>query len=207
MHRSIRFFTLLLVVASLATPAFAGGVMAKVVEVVNGNTLKCNVSGKEMNVRLYGIATPDPNDALRPLLKRLGGEAREFLSEFTKSGWVYLEFPSGTAKPDHDGYVDAYVYGGKASEFLNEKIVFEGFGIVNRKQQSAFHDKLIVAEGRARGSSKGLWGQFQNGGGKNVAAGTSHQATYMGESGRNSGWSAIGEAISMWMAQYGDEYY
>jgi endonuclease YncB( thermonuclease family) len=179
----------LLVVCALAVqPAFAAsGVMAKVLETINGNTLKVELRGKETQVRLYGIATPDPNDATKPILKQLGTEATEFLREYVKSGWVYIEFPTGSPVADKDGIVDGFVYGGKESAFLNEQLIAEGFGVVNRKVQSAFRDSLIQVEAKAKASQRGIWGSFGRGGGKKVASGSTHQGTYLGVGGAGEG--------------------
>jgi endonuclease YncB( thermonuclease family) len=174
-----------LVALGLAPIAVAGGTMMKVLSIVNGNTIKADVRGKEMQIRLLGIATPDPNDEKHPILKQLGAEARDFLSEFTKSHFVYGEFPSGAPVPDKDGIADALLWGGSNSEFINEKILSEGFGVVDRRQAQLLQplrDQLIRAEDTAKLSRRGLWGSFSQGGGHDVASGKSHQATYLGVS-------------------------
>jgi len=198
MRRSIHAAVIFLFVFS-AQSAFAGGVMAKVVDTVNGNTLKVELRGKETQVRLYGIATPDPNDASKPILKKLGIEATAFLKEYVKSGWVYIEFPTGSPVADKDGIVDGFVYGGKQSSFINEAMISEGFGVVNRKVPSAFRDSLIQVEARAKASERGIWGSFGNGGGKDVASGSSHQGTYMGVSG---GGQQTVEYVTFWIISY-----
>jgi endonuclease YncB( thermonuclease family) len=190
----------------LATPsAFAAtGVMAKVIGTVNGNTLKVNLRGQETQIRLYGIATPDPNDATKPILKKLGVEATEFLKEYVASGWVYVEFPTGSPVADKDGIVDAFVYGGKQSAFVNEALIAEGFGVVNRKVHSAYRDSLIRVEMRAKESQRGIWGSFDKGGGKQVASGSSHQGTYMGVAATRSGYA---DYVGYWIySYYADDY-
>ncbi|HEX3070623.1 MAG TPA: thermonuclease family protein [Thermoanaerobaculia bacterium] len=164
--------------------AVAGGTMMKVLSIVNGNTIKADVRGKEMQIRLLGIATPDPDDDTHPILKQLGVEARDFLNEFTKSHFVYGEFPSGVPVPDKDGIADALLWGGSNSEFINEKILSEGFGVVDRQTQlvEPLRDQLIRAEDTAKLSRRGLRGSFSQGGGHDVASGKSHQATYLGVS-------------------------
>lgn len=172
-------------VLGFAPMAVAGGTMMKVLSIVNGSTIKADMRGKEIQVRLLGIATPDPNDEKHPILKRLGVEARDFLKEFMKSPMVYAEFPGGEANPDKDGVVDALLWGGPNSEFINEKILLDGFGVVDRRQAQLvgpLRDQLIKAEAAAKFSSRGLWGSFSQGGGQDVASGKSHQWTYLGVS-------------------------
>jgi endonuclease YncB( thermonuclease family) len=190
----------ILVCILVSQSAFAGsGVMAKVLGTVNGNTLKVQLRGQETMLRLYGIATPDPNDSTKPILKKLGLEAMEFLREYVKSGWVYVEFPTGSPVADKDGVVDGFVYGGKQSEFINEQLIAEGFGVVNRKVQSAFRDNLIKVEAKAKASQRGIWGSFGAGGGKDVAAGNSHQGTYMGEAAPQNG---SVEYVTFWIISF-----
>ena len=191
-----------LVLCLFAAPAaFAGGVMAKVTGTVNGNTLQVQLRGQETQVRLYGIATPDPKDDTKPILKKLGVEATEFLREYVKSGWVYLEFPSGNPVADKDGIVDAFVYGGSQSAFVNEQLIAEGFGVVNRKVPSVFRDDLIRVEQKAKASRRGIWGSFGGGGGQQVASGASHQGTYIGESAGGIGESSVTYVVA-WIRAY-----
>lgn len=164
---------------ALASSLFAGP-MAKVLSIVNGNTIRVEYRGKETPIRLLGVATPDPTDEARPILKQLGLEAMEFLKEATKSGWVMVEFPTGSPVADDKGVVDASIYAGTNATFLNEKIVADGFGIVNRKIQTPFRDQLLSAEKTAKDAQRGIWGSFKTGGGADVAAGRRHQETYLG---------------------------
>lgn len=159
--------------------AFAGSTMAKVKAILNGSTLKVDMRGTESTIQLHGIATPDPKDE-RAALKRLGDEAVDFLGEYLKDGWIYLEFPGGQPAPDKDGVIQAYVYRGKDASFVNQQLVGAGLGIVNRKVQSDHKQKLLQEEERARGASRGVWGSFADGPGKKIASGDTHQGTYIG---------------------------
>jgi micrococcal nuclease len=166
----------------IAPAAFGGGTMVKVLSIVNGNTIKADVRGKEMEIRLLGIATPNPEDT-HEQLRQLGAEAKSFLAEFLKSHSVYAEFPTGDPAPDKNGVINALLWGGANAEFINEKIVSDGFGVVDRRQAQltqALRDQLIQAEDAARNSGHGLWGSFSSGSGHDVAAGKTHQGTYLG---------------------------
>ena len=201
MRRSMYAAALLACLCAASSAFAASGVMAKVVTTINGNTLKVQLRGQETPVRLYGIATPDPNDSSKPILKKLGVEATEFLKEYVKSGWVYLEFPTGSAVADKDGVVDAFVYGGKQNLFINEQLIAEGFGVVNRKVPSAFRDDLIKVEAKAKASQRGIWGSFGNGGGQKVASGATHQGTYMGEAASQGGGNYV-EYVTYWIVSF-----
>ena len=99
--------------------AHAGSAMAKLSSVVDGNTLRVTLRGKEIQVRMHGIVVP-PADATRPILQLLNTESVAFLKKYLADGWVYLEFPEGSAKVDKDGYVPAFVYRSTDATFLNE---------------------------------------------------------------------------------------
>ncbi len=152
--------------------------MAKVVSVVDGSTFRLQYRGAEHDARLMGVATPPTGDDTKPILKRLGSEAVTFLREMTNSGWVYVEFPAGEEPREKNGPVDVAVYGGRDSVLLNEKLVIEGFGIVNRKIPTPLNNQLLKAEAKAKESRRGIWGSFEFGDGKAVANGRS--GTYIG---------------------------
>lgn len=165
----------------LAQSALAGSTMAKVSSVVNGNTIKVNLRGQDTEVRLFGVATPDPNDP-QPILKQLGEEAAAFLKEYLVNQWVMMEFPTGQPKADAKGVIDAYVYRGKDATFVNQKMVNEGLGIANRKVQSTFAKQFIESEDKAKAAQKGIWGSFRLASGAQLGKGAD-QGTYLGQSG------------------------
>jgi endonuclease YncB( thermonuclease family) len=163
----------------IASAQASSGVMAKVAKVTTGNTLTVLVEGKEMNLRLLGVATPDPNDPT-PVLKQLGTQADAFLREFLKAGWVYLEFRNGTPTPDTNGVVDAYVYrAGGDAVFVNERIIREGFGITNRKVACSNREAFIAVEEKAKGAQRGIWSPVIEADGQRVAS-QGHQMEYLG---------------------------
>jgi micrococcal nuclease len=154
--------------------------MAKVLSVVDGTTVRVDLRGTETVVHLLGVATPPVTDDSRPILKRLGLEAMAFLKETTKSGWVYLEFPVGNQPQTEGGPIEVAMYGGTNSAMVNEKLVHEGFAVVNRKAATPLHAQLVKAEETARASQNGIWGEFEHGDGQSVASGKSNQGTYIG---------------------------
>jgi endonuclease YncB( thermonuclease family) len=158
--------------------AQAGSAMAKLSSVVDGNTLRVTLRGKDIQVRMHGIVVP-PADATRPILQLLNTESVAFLKKYLADGWVYLEFPEGSAKVDKDGYVPAFVYRSTDATFLNEKLVDSGLAIVNGKEKNNFTDKWKTLQENAQGAARGIWGAFGGGGGTEIASGAA-QGTYIG---------------------------
>ena len=107
--RNIASVMLSLVLLSFAATASAGSAMARLTNVVDGNTLLVKLGGADMKVRLCGIVVP-PADEKRPVLQRLNAESVAFLKKYLSDGWVYLEFPDGAPNADKDGFVPAFVY-------------------------------------------------------------------------------------------------
>lgn len=169
----------LVLLSFVAVPLQAGSAMAKLISVADGNTLVVSLRGAEMKVRMYGVVVP-PADETRPILHRLNTESVAFLKTYLTDGWVYLEFPEGSAKPDADGYVPAYVYHGKDATFVNEKLVAEGLAIVNRKEKSELTARFATLQTGAKESMRGIWGSFFGGNGEKIGSGGVPTAHYLG---------------------------
>jgi endonuclease YncB( thermonuclease family) len=156
----------------------AGSAMAKLSSVVDGNTLNVTLRGAAVKVRMHGVVVP-PADETRPILHQLNVESVAFLKKYLSDGWVYLEFPDGSPKPDADGYIPAFVYRGNDAVFLNEKLVAAGLAIVNRKEKNTFTEKWKGLQENAISAEVGMWGSFEGGGGKEIASGAA-QGNYIG---------------------------
>lgn len=200
--------SIVLVLLSLvALPLHAGSAMAKLISVADGNTLVVSLRGAEMKVRMYGVVVP-PADETRPILHRLNTESVAFLKTYLSEGWVYLEFPEGSAKPDADGYVPAYVYHGKDATFVNEKLLAEGLAIVNKKEKSAVTAKFATLQTGAKESMRGIWGSFFGGNGEKIASGGVPTAHYVGAGGAANDRRAYARTsyVSRWISSYGYDY-
>jgi len=182
--RSIAHLCILGMLVACAAPLQAGSQMAKMSSVIDGNTIVVTLRGAQVKVRMHGIVVP-PGDAQRPILQLLNNESAEFLKKYLSDGWIYLEYPDGTPKPDADGIVPAFVYRGADAVFLNKKLVAEGLAIVNRKELNKFSEELSKSQTNARGAERGIWGgSFRAGDGVKIANGIA-PATYIGEPGSN----------------------
>ena len=179
MGRSVRCAIALASLVVVA-PLYASGTMAKLKKIENANTIIVDLRGKETTVRLYGIASAEPSDP-RPNIQKLAVEAKEFLGEYMKSGWVYLEFPQGQPVADKDGVVPALVYRDRDAAFVNEKLVGAGLGVVSEEAAGEWKDRFLKRQIEARAASAGLWGEFVAGHAKKLASGEAHEGKYIGE--------------------------
>jgi endonuclease YncB( thermonuclease family) len=174
-----RWFLTSVVLIALALPLYGGGSMAKIVSITDGNSMVVEMRGASAKVRMHGVVVP-PADEARPILNQLNKESVAFLKRYLADGWVYLEFPSGSAKQDENGFIPAYVYHGPDAEFINEKLVAEGLAIVNQKEKNEFTPKIVKVQNSAKGAYRGIWGSFASGGGDKIASGAVPSATYIG---------------------------
>jgi endonuclease YncB( thermonuclease family) len=186
-----------------AVPLFAGtGEMAQVTSVIDGNTLAVRFRNEPITIRLIGVATPDPNDK-NATLRKLGTEATEFLKAFLKKGWVYLEFPSGKPQKNGEGMIEAYAYRGSDGVFVNEKLITDGFGIMNHKQQFAYSVMFETQEKEARKSWRGVWNPVMKVSGKEAGERSGTNAKNLGRGdgclGCDFGYDA---AVRVWFASY-----
>jgi endonuclease YncB( thermonuclease family) len=172
--------------------------MAKLTSVVDGNTLDVVLRGQPMRVRLYGVVVP-PADDNRPILARLNKESAAFLKKYLEAGWLYLEFPGGTPKPDEHNVVPAFVYRGSDATFLNEKLVAEGLAITNGREECQFTEKFRASQSNANATARGIWGSFEGGDGEKIASGIPN-ATYIGVGGRQQ--SRGSSYVTYWIIFY-----
>lgn len=156
----------LFLAASLA--AAPAGKPAKVVYIVDGDTLKITLAGKTESVRLIGVDTPEskPNkkakkDAARSgndleAIVSLGKAAAGFTKSLVKSGdQVQLELD--VQPRDRYGRLLAYVYL-KSGKMLNEEIINAGYAsIMTIPPNVRYQDRFQAAYRAAREAKRGLW--------------------------------------------------
>ena len=164
------FFAFLLAILGLALPVHAQQRTATVLWVVDGDTLKINYMGKEENLRLIGIDTPEskPNQKARKDAERTGedlktitaqgGKAAAFVKTLVKRGQtVRIEFDVQTR--DKYGRLLGYVYL-PDGRMLNEEIVKAGYANLMTYPPNVKHqERFLKAYREARENRRGLWGE------------------------------------------------
>lgn len=141
---------------------------AKVVRVVDGDTLKVMIDGQIVNVRLIGIDTPESKtnkkakkDAARSsqdikTIVSLGKAAASFTKSIIKPGDL-VDIEQDVQPRDRYGRLLVYVYL-KSGKMLNEEIIAAGFASVMTIPPNVRHQaRFLRAYQAAREERRGLW--------------------------------------------------
>jgi micrococcal nuclease len=128
--------------------------IARVVRVIDGDTIEVSIEGTEDDVRYIGVDTPESVAPGEPV-ECFGPEASEFNQRLVGGERVRLEF--GAERRDDYGRLLAYVYLG--DRFVNAELVRRGYAttltIEPNTDFAALFDRL---EQRAGNAGRGLWG-------------------------------------------------
>ncbi|WP_066302411.1 thermonuclease family protein [Arthrobacter luteolus] len=128
---------------------------ARVVRVIDGDTLVVDFKNEELTVRLLNVDTPETKDPNEPV-ECLGPEATEFLKEALPQGRkVTLAFDVELL--DRYGRTLAAVYDAK-DRLINAEVARQGFGIpVTYGKNSKFRPPVDAAYQEAEEQKKGLF--------------------------------------------------
>ena len=133
---------------------FTADTAYKVLEVIDGDTVKLEYNGKATNFRLIGIDTPETVHPNKPV-EAFGKQASEFTRNMLLGESVYLRFD--VQQVDLYGRQLAYLYRAPDGLFVNLEIVRQGYGRPYTRF-SFKHMELFQHYGnRARAAEKGLY--------------------------------------------------
>ncbi len=137
--------------APTTSPAsFHGGIMAKVVNVVDGDTIKIETGE---TVRFIGIDTPETVDPSKPIMC-YGKEASDKNTELIEGKVVELE--KDVSETDRYGRLLRYIW--LDGVLINELLVREGYAQSSTYQPDVkYQDRFVEAQRLAREEQKGLW--------------------------------------------------
>jgi len=167
-HRSlISFILTFFILLTLALPLQAYE-KAKVLSIVDGDTVKVIYHNREESIRLIGIDTPEtrPNkkaikDAQRAksdieTITSQGREAKNFVKGLVKPGDL-LEMEFDIRTRDKYGRLLAYLYL-SSGKMLNEEIVKAGYAqLMTIPPNLKYQERFLMAYRKARESHRGLW--------------------------------------------------
>jgi micrococcal nuclease len=126
----------------------------RVVEVVDGDTIRVDLNGEETPVRLIGIDTPE-KDGPYTDEECFGVRATQFTARALGGRDVELEFD--VERTDRYDRTLAYVW--IDDSLFNERILREGYAVLATCPPNVrYVDRFTTAQQRARDGQAGLWG-------------------------------------------------
>lgn len=127
-----------------------------VVDVVDGDTIKVEVDGERVTVRIIGIDTPETEDPRKPV-QCFGREATERAEALLGGRQVWLRADPTQDEVDRYGRRLAHVW-------LDDATLFEWVMVADGYAHQytydvpdEHHDALVDAERQARDAGRGLW--------------------------------------------------
>jgi micrococcal nuclease len=139
---------------TVLTEAPVPGVAAKLLQVIDGDTIRVRMSdGSEERVRYIGIDAPEVAHSDSPG-EYLGNEATAHNAALLASGPLRLQ--TDVDERDDFGRLLAYVWAGEV--FINERMVRDGYARArNYPPNLALQDRLWDAHDEAREAGIGIW--------------------------------------------------
>lgn len=130
--------------------------------VVDGDTVKLELDGDYVSVRLIGMNTPETVKPDSPV-ECFGPESSEFAKETLTGARVTLEFDDSQGKTDQYDRVLAYVWREMPDGSLrlfNLESIAGGYAFERQYGSApyAWKDDFVLAQGQAQDAAAGLWG-------------------------------------------------
>lgn len=130
-------------------------VEARVIEVVDGDTIVVSIEGQEFRLRYIGIDTPETKHPDRPI-EWMGPEATEANRQLVEGKTVYLE--KDVSEADQYARLLRYVYLADGT-FVNAELVRLGYAQISTYPPDVKYEDLFLAmQQEARENDRGLWG-------------------------------------------------
>lgn len=146
------FVMLLLCFIPLRLAAAERCTKAKVIKVIDGDTVKAACGNKKFTVRLIGIDTPETRHPKKPV-QCFGKESSRYLKERVEGRRVRLKYD--VQKTGKYGRTLAYIYQGRT--LINAEMVKKGYAFANRYYPNKYKKKFIKYEEKAKREGRGLW--------------------------------------------------
>lgn len=131
-------------------------ITARVIRVVDGDTVKIRRDGARDTVRLIGIDTPEsvkPGTPVECFAKEAGREARRLLDH------ERVRLVLDREARDRYGRLLAYAYRVRDNRFVNARLLQGGYArTLEIRPNTRFARRFRAIEEKARGAGRGLWG-------------------------------------------------
>jgi micrococcal nuclease len=130
------------------------GEPAVVTRTVDGDTIYARYRGREIDVRLIGVDTPETVDPSQPV-GCYGPQASHFTERMLTGEPIELEFD--VERHDRYGRVLAYVW--LREHLFNQRLVAQGYAVASAYPPNVrYESRFETAEQIARDDDRGLWG-------------------------------------------------
>jgi micrococcal nuclease len=132
-----------------------------VVSVVDGDTIKVDIDGETITVRLIGVDTPETKHPNKPV-EYYGNEAAAFTGELLSDEQVYLEPDQGSdCHSDRYNRLLAHVWRVSDELLIAHEIIYQGYGFYYSKYpfREEYMEAYAAAEKDARINERGLWAE------------------------------------------------
>lgn len=150
-------------------PAAPPGQEARLVTVIDGDTVRVRFGGQVQTARLLGIDTPETKHSRRLAQRaaqrrrsagqeaRLGSQATDHLKKLTPPGsLVYLRFDPQQGRRDRHGRLLVYLVNADGV-LANREMVALGFARMYRRFRFEQREPWLALEQKARQARVGLW--------------------------------------------------
>ncbi|TSC66199.1 MAG: nuclease [Microgenomates group bacterium Gr01-1014_80] len=136
------------------------GEKALVTKVIDGDTIKVSMVGKEVTVRILGVDTPETVD-LRKSVQCFGKEASHETKKLLDGQQVILQ--KDVSDKDKYDRLLRYVFlplGDGDTLFISDYLIREGYAhTLTIPPDVKYADQFLRAQRQAREAKKGLWGK------------------------------------------------
>lgn len=130
---------------------------AKVLVVVDGDTVEVEIDGKSERIRMIGVDTPEVVDPRKPV-QCFGKEASAFTKTALSGAFVWLESDSTQGDRDKYGRLLRYVWTDQGKTDFNKKLIAEGYAHeYTYNVPYIYRDEYLKAEKNAESRYLGLW--------------------------------------------------
>jgi micrococcal nuclease len=141
-------------------PAEPELVPVKVIEVIDGDTIRVDLAGQVVAVRLIGVDTPETVDPRQPVMC-YGQEASAFTREQIARANNQVLLEKDVSETDRYGRLLRYVWldHPDGRRMLNYELVSQGYAqVVTYPPDVRYADWFLQAQREARAQNRGLWG-------------------------------------------------
>jgi micrococcal nuclease len=128
----------------------------RVVEVIDGDTIKVDIAGKIETVRLIGIDTPEIANPYNPREDYFGPEAAQYAKQLLENQLVYLIPDPMQSNRDKYNRLLRYVFL-EDGTLVNAKLIADGFAYNYIYEPFQFMKQFDYLEKQAKEKQLGLW--------------------------------------------------